>query len=176
MAETKTGMQQEETKSAQDMLGGLNWGDSKPQHEDKSEIAIHFATGHMKEFTGQDGKEYARISIPTEQEQGKSWPSFVLPRDMVKENEGGKSMWAKIPAEGKTTLSVSEATGVGEDGKKLFKTKYASIENKDLKKLMEASREQSQNRDSFKDKLEEKKAEVQPPAQGMGAQHKDQVL
>lgn len=85
-------------------------------------------------------------------------------------------MWAKIPAEGKTTLSMSVATGVFEDGRKLFKTKYATIENKDLKKLMEASREQSQNRDSFKEKLEEKKAEVKPPAQGMGAQHKDQVL
>ncbi len=175
MAETKTGMQLEETKSAQEMLGGLNWGDAKPQHEEKNDISIHFAAGHVKEFTGQDGKEYARISIPTEQEQGKSWPSFVLPKEMVRENEGGKSMWAKIAASGKTTLSMSIQTGAKEDGTKEFTTKYATIDNKDLKKMMEASREQSMGRESFKEKLAEKKTEVAPPAKAEKSAKREQA-
>ena len=177
MAETKTGMQQEENKDLGEMLGGLGWGDNKPTYEDKNEISIRFAKGMMKDFIAQDGKEYARISIPVEnQPEGKSWPSFVIPKDMIRENEGGKSMWAKLPANGKTTLSMNEITAVGEDGKNLYKTKYASVDNKNLKKLLDASREQSKGRDSFKEKLEEKKSEVKPPEKAVGAPKQEQAL
>ena len=129
MAETKTGMQQEENKDLGEMLGGLGWGDNKPTYEDKNEISIRFAKGMMKDFTAQDGKEYARISIPVEnQPEGKSWPSFVIPKDMIRENEGGKSMWAKLPANGKTTLSMNEnAFGLVADAMDDFMMRLANI-------------------------------------------------
>ena len=163
MAETKNEMMQEEKKDMGGMLEQLTWGDEKPARDDKDEISILVANGMVKEFTGQDEKEYARISIPMDSQEGKSWPSFVIPSDKLNVNESGKSMWAKISAKGKTTLSMSEQVGVKEDGSKEYKTKYASIDNKDLKKLLEASRDRSKDRESFKEKLEEKKEAVVVP-------------
>ena len=160
MAETKNEMMQEEKKDMSVMLDQLAWGDERPVREEKDEISILVANGMVKEFTGQDEKEYARISIPMDAPEGKSWPSFVIPSDKLNVNESGKSMWAKIPANGKTTLSMSEQVGVKEDGTKEYKTKYASIDNKDLKKLLEASRDRSKDRESFKEKLAEKKEAV----------------
>ena len=77
------------------------------------EISIKFGKGLAEPFTGKDGKEYMRILIPNQDKGDHTpWASFVLPAKSVHENKYGKGLWAKIPADGTTT--VTKAVQVGE--------------------------------------------------------------
>ena len=58
-------------------------------------------------------KEYMRILIPNQDKGDHTpWASFVLPAKSVHENKYGKGLWAKIPADGTTT--VTKAVQVAE--------------------------------------------------------------
>ena len=87
--------------------------DEKKQFE---ELTIKFGKGLAEDFTGKDGKAYKRILIPNADPADHSpWASFVLPAKAVHENQYGKGLWAKIPAEGHTTVTKPERTD-GIDG------------------------------------------------------------
>ena len=45
------------------------------------------------------------------------WASFVLPAKAVHQNQYGKGLWAKISADGHTTLTKPYMAGQSEDGK-----------------------------------------------------------
>ena len=80
----------------------------------KDVISIKFGKGLAEPFTAKDGKEFMRITIPNQDPADKTpWASFVLPAKAVHENQYGKGLWAKIPAEGTTT--VSKPTLQGQD-------------------------------------------------------------
>ena len=91
------------------------------EQEPKEELTIKFAKGVCSEpFMSKDGKELVRIKIPNADENDhRPWQSFVLGANQVHENQYGKGLWAKIPADGTTT--VTKAVQVGErDGKRLW--------------------------------------------------------
>ena len=47
-----------------------------------------------------------RIMIPNQDQSDKTpWASFVLPAKAVHENQYGKGLWAKIPADGTTVVT-----------------------------------------------------------------------
>ena len=86
------------------------------ERKEFEELTIKFGKGLAEDFTGKDGKAYKRILIPnTDPADHSPWASFVLPAKAVHENQYGKGLWAKIPAEGHTTVTKPERTD-GIDG------------------------------------------------------------
>ena len=116
------------------------------------EISIKFGKGLTEPFTGKDGKEYMRILIPNQDKGDHTpWVSFVLPDKSVHENKYGKGLWAKIPADGTTT--VTKAVQVGEqDGKRIWENQKTAVPNRELKARVEAYK--SRDRESARGKLD----------------------
>ena len=106
--------------------------------EDKiEEITLHFGKGTVEPFTAKDGREMLKIVIPNADPNDHSpWSSFVLPAKAVHENKFGKGLWAKIPADGSTTITTPFVAGQ-EDGKNIWKDEKTTISNRDLKARVE---------------------------------------
>lgn len=130
-----------------------------PQKEFK-EITLKFGKGCVgEEFQGKDGKAYKEILVPNpDKNDHRPWQTFVVRANHVHENQFGKGMWIKLPAQGHTTLRRSVVVGEKPDGKKEWGTEKATVSNAELKKMVEAYKERP--RESVKGRLEEKKAET----------------
>ena len=68
--------------------------------------------------------------------------SFVLPAKSVHENQFGKGLWAKIPAEGHTTVTKPERTD-GVDGEIVWENRKESVLNAELKEMVESYKTRS---------------------------------
>ena len=102
------------------------------------EITLHFGKGTVKPFTAKDGREMLKIVIPNaDRSDHTPWASFVLPAKAVHENQYGKGLWAKIPADGHTTLTKPYLAGQGEDGKNIWKDEKTTVSNRELKSMVE---------------------------------------
>ena len=62
---------------------------------------------------------------------------YVLPAKAVHENQYGKGLWAKIPADGHTTLTKPYLAGQSEDGKNIWKDEKTTVSNRELKSMVE---------------------------------------
>lgn len=147
-------------------------GADSPKKEFK-EITLKFGKGCVgEEFTGKDGKAYKEILVPNpDKNDHRPWQTFVVRANHVHENQFGKGMWIKLPAEGHTTLRRSVVIGKAADGSREWGTEKNSVSNADLKKMVEAYKERP--RESVKGRLEEKKAEVSEKKPAEKAQNKD---
>lgn len=147
-----------ETAEPKQDSGEQNKDAEKPE-KDFKEITLKFGKGCVGEpFTGKDGKEYVQILIPNaNQDDHRSWETFVARANHVHEDKFGKGMWLKLPAEGQTTLQRSVVVGENEDGKKEYGTEKRKVPNTELKKMVEFYKDKDKDRDSLKDKLSEKK-------------------
>ena len=89
-------------------------------YEQSEEITLHFGKGTVEPFTAKDGREMMKIVIHNEDRSDHTpWASFVLPVKAVHENQYGKGLWAKIPADGHTTLTKPYLAGQSEEGKNI---------------------------------------------------------
>ena len=106
---------------------------------EREEVTIKFARGLVSEpFMSKAGKELVRIQIPNQDPEDHSpWAEFVLPAKSVHENQYGKGLWAKIPADGVTTVSKPFLEGVGPDGKAKWNADKRSVPNRELKEMVE---------------------------------------
>ena len=106
---------------------------------EREEVTIKFARGLASEpFMSKAGKELVRIQIPNQDPEDHSpWAEFVLPAKSVHENQYGKGLWAKIPADGVTTVSKPFLEGVGPDGKAKWNANKRSVPNRELKEMVE---------------------------------------
>lgn len=131
--------------------------DEKKEFE---EITVKMGKGFVGEpFQGKDGKEYRQIKIPNQDKSDKSpWATFVVKSNSIHEDQFGKGMWVKLPAEGSTTVRKDNVVGQDEDGKNIYETTKEKVPNKDLKARVEFYKEN--DRESLKNKLSEKKEEV----------------
>ena len=117
-------------------------------------------------FTGKDGKEYKQILIPNKDANDHSpWATFVARSNAVHEDKFGKGMWMKLPADGHTTVRKDHCVGEGADGKKIWETEKTKVTNRELKGMVEfyktrGKEQEEKPRESLKDRLSEKKAEV----------------
>lgn len=143
-----------------------------PQKEFK-EITLKFGKGCVgEEFQGKDGKAYKEILVPNpDKNDHRPWQTFVVRANHVHENQFGKGMWIKLPAQGHTTLRRSVVVGEKPDGKKEWGTEKATVSNAELKKMVEAYKERP--RESVKGRLEEKKAETAAKKPAEQAQNKN---
>ena len=101
----------------------------------KEEITLHFGKGLCDFFTSKKGAEMARIKIANTPFD--SWPSFVVPARIVHDNRFGKGLWMKLPADGKTTLTIAKKV-TGEDGLEKWQDKKRSVDNRKHKEMVES--------------------------------------
>ena len=123
-----------------------NYGDAatmgaagNENREPMEEITIKFAKGLVGEpFVSRDGTELVRISIPNSDPKDHApWQEFVLASKQVHENKFGKGMWAKIPAEGHTTVSRPFLAGQDETGRNIWEKRLRVVSNRELKEMVE---------------------------------------
>ena len=100
-------------------------------------IKITFSRKLAKPFTSKGGKEMVAISIPNQDADDKRpWEEFVLPIQMLhSDHYGSKTLWAKIPEDGSTTLTRSIKPA--EDGGS-WTREERTVDNKTLKSMVEA--------------------------------------
>ncbi len=100
-------------------------------------IKITFSRKLAKPFTSKGGKEMVAISIPNQDADDKRpWEEFVLPIQMLhSDHYGSKTLWAKIPEDGSTTLtrSIKPAEDSG-----AWTREERTVDNKTLKSMVEA--------------------------------------
>ena len=107
--------------------------------EKREEVTIKFGKGLAEPFTAKDGREFTRIMIPNQDQSDKTpWASFVLPAKAVHENQYGKGLWAKIPADGHTTVSRPFLAGQDEKGRNIWDNVKTNVPNRELKSMVEA--------------------------------------
>ena len=124
----------------------------------QEEVTIKFGKGLAEPFQSKDGREFMKIRIPNQDPADKTpWASFVLPAKAVHENQYGKGLWAKIPADGSTT--VTKPVQVGEaDGKRIWEDQKTAVPNRELKARVEAYK--SRDRESALGKLDQLTSQV----------------
>lgn len=127
----------------------------------REEVTIKFGKGLAEPFTSKDGKEFMRITVPNQDPADKTpWASFVLPAKAVHENQYGKGLWAKIPAEGKTTVTKPTLMGQDETGKNIWQDVKTDVPNGDLKAMVESYKTRdpqektAEHRESAREKLD----------------------
>ena len=107
--------------------------------EKREEVTIKFGKGLAEPFTAKDGREFTRIMIPNQDPADKTpWASFVLPTKNVHENQYGKGLWAKIPADGTTVVTKPVLKGQDENGKNIWEDQKTKVPNTELKGMVEA--------------------------------------
>ena len=110
--------------------------------QERKELTIKFSRKLARLFTGKDGTEYAAIAIPNaDSDDKRAWEEFVLPAERVHDDYfGSKSLWAKIPEDGTTTLSRSVKPEI-EGGE--WTKKERSVDNVTLKSMVEAYKQKN---------------------------------
>ena len=114
-------------------------GDGKTAEapEKPEEVTIKFGKGLAEPFTAKDGREFTRIMIPNQDPADKTpWASFVLPSKAVHENQYGKGLWAKIPADGTTVVTKPVLVGQDEAGKNVWEDQKTKVPNRELKGMV----------------------------------------
>ena len=135
--------------------------DTAREAAQREEVTIKFGKGLAEPFTSKDGKEFMRITVPNQDPADKTpWASFVLPTKAVHENQYGKGLWAKIPADGKTTVTKPTLMGQDEAGKNVWQDVKTDVPNRDLKAMVESYKTRApqektaEHRESARDKLD----------------------
>ena len=114
-----------------------NTAGQEPEQQPVETLTIKFSRKLARAFTSKGGKDMVAIKIPNADPEDKSaWEEFVLPVKMVhSDHYGSKTLWAKIPADGSTTLSRSIKPST-EDG--TWEREERTVDNKTLKSMIEA--------------------------------------
>lgn len=142
----------------------MEHGETSRQSRD--EVTIKFGKGLVGDpFTSKNGKQLVKIHIPNpDPVDTRPWESFVISPKMIHENQFGKGVWMKLPADGITRLSHSVRTGVDASGRPTWGRETREVANTDLKRLMEAYKDRP--RGSVLSDLSERKetaAAAKPP-------------
>ena len=127
----------------------------------QEEVTIKFGKGLAEPFQSKDGREFLRISIPNQDPADKTpWASFVLPSKAVHENQYGKGLWAKIPADGTTVVTKHTLQGQDDKGKNIWQDVKTQVPKTELKAMVEAYKtrapqtKETQPRESAREKLD----------------------
>ena len=135
--------------------------DTAKEAAQREEVTIKFGKGLAEPFTSKDGKEFMRITVPNQDPADKTpWASFVLAAKAVHENQYGKGLWAKIPADGKTTVTKPTLMGQDDAGKNVWQDVKTDVPNRDLKAMVESyktrapQQKAAEHRESARDKLD----------------------
>ena len=135
--------------------------DTARESAQREEVTIKFGKGLAEPFNSKDGKEFMRITIPNQDPADKTpWASFVLPAKAVHENQYGKGLWAKIPADGSTVVTKPTLQGQDDKGKNIWQDVKTQVPNTELKAMVESYKTRApqekavEHRESARDKLD----------------------
>ncbi|MBO4864177.1 MAG: hypothetical protein J5517_07415 [Eubacterium sp.] len=148
-------------KELMDILEGKDEKTAEAEKKEFKEITLKFGKGLVgDEFQGKDGNSYRQIMIPPNEETKQPWQTFVVKSNQVHENQFGKGMWCKLPAEGSTTVTKSVAKGVDEQGKTIWENEKRKVPNTELKSMVEAykNKDKSQETEQTLDKGQSKES------------------
>lgn len=130
------------------------------------EITIKFGKGLVGEpFISKNDKELVEVKIPNVDQEDKSpWASFVISPKMIHDNQFGKGVWMKVPADDTFRIGKPYLEGQNEEGKNIWKKAFKVISAKELKALMESYKTRGERGDGAKTSvmgsLGEKKEQV----------------
>ena len=166
-------------KELMDILEGKDEKTAEAEKKEFKEITLKFGKGLVgDEFQGKDGNSYRQIMIPPNEETKQPWQTFVVKSNQVHENQFGKGMWCKLPADGSTTVTKSVAKGVDEQGKTIWENEKRKVPNTELTSMVEAykNKDRSQEAEQAVDKGQSKENtqakindEVKDKSQGKGS-------
>lgn len=113
--------------------------------EQRNEITVKFAKGLLGDpFMAKNGKECVRISIPNSNPEDKRpWAYIVTASNHVHENQFGKGVWMKIPADGQMKVFRSEITGQTPEGKNTYNRSEQTVANREIKSMLESYKTRS---------------------------------
>lgn len=135
---------------------------ARDKEQDKSAtVTLKMAKGVVGEpFQGKDGNEYRQVKIPNKDENDKSpWSTFVVKSNQIHEDQFGKGMWVKLPAEGTTTVKKDQLVGEA-DGKPQYETTEKKVPNTELKAMVEFYKDRSVEQEKAIEKASEKTTEI----------------
>ena len=137
-------------------VNSSDFAEEAPKDENEfKEVTIKFSPKLATKFEGKDGKSYYEIKLPNLSEDDKTpWSHFVLPEKAVHEDQYSAKdrLWAKLPADGTTTLRRSVKTDeIGPDGKAVYKDEELKLKNQTIAKLMDPRTRQKINQADRKD-------------------------
>ena len=121
----------------------------------REELTIKFAKGLAEAFVSKEEKGFIRIRIPNQDPEDKTpWASFVLPEKAVHENQYGKGLWAKIPAEGTTIITKPTQNGWDDKGRIIWQNVKTQVPNRELKAMVETYKSKApQAKESAQERL-----------------------
>ena len=127
----------------------------------QEEVTIKFGKGLAEPFQSKDGREFMRITIPNQDPADKTpWARFVLPAKAMHENQYGKGLWAKIPADGMTVVTKPTLQGQDDNGKNIWEDVKTQVPNTELKAMVESYKtrelqgKETQPRESARENLD----------------------
>ena len=114
----------------------------EPEQQPVETLTIKFSRKLARPFTSKSGKDMVAIKIPNADPEDKNaWEEFVLPVKMVhSDHYGSKTLWAKLPTDGSTTLTRSIKPSSEEDG---WTKEERTVDNKTLKSMVEAYKQKN---------------------------------
>ena len=125
------------------------------------EITLKFGKGCVgDEFQGKDGNTYRQIMIPPNEEVKQPWQTFVVKANQVHENQYGKGLWAKIPADGSTVVTKPSLQGQDDKAKNIWQDVKTQVPNTEPKAMVKSYKtrapqaKETQPRESAREKLD----------------------
>ncbi len=99
------------------MANGEEFGGSPPE-----EVTIKFGKGLVGDpFVSKNGKELVEVKIPNVDPNDKTpWASFVISPKMIHDNQFGKGVWMKLPADDSIKIGKPYLEGQNEEGKNIL--------------------------------------------------------
>ena len=136
-------------------------GTESPDNTEEIVSEPEASSGILVIYFSRTGEQYMRISIPNQDPADKTpWASFVLPAKAVHENQYGKGLWAKIPADGATVVTKPTLQGKDDKGKNIWQDVKTHVPNTELKAMVESYKtrapqtKETQPRESAMEKLD----------------------
>ncbi len=112
----------------------------------KAEVTIKFGKGLVGEpFTTRNRKEVVEVKIPNRDGDTRPWESFIISPKMIHDNQFGKGIWMKLPADGTTKVSRSVLDGQDENGKNIWRRESREVSNVELKSMLESYKEKKKD-------------------------------
>ena len=113
---------------------------------EKKEITLKFGKGLVRNFSGKDGTEWAKVLIPNEKpEDHTPWMFFVVKAEQIHPNRYGKGMWMKLPADGNTTVTgyIAQEGKTTKDGRQAYTEEKLKVSNQNLKEIVESYKQKA---------------------------------
>lgn len=134
---------------------------NRSNYPERREITLKFSKSCVKDtFVAKDGKTYAEIIIPNNED--KPWSKFAIPENRVHDDKyNEKVKWIKLPESGETTVRQAVERGRDEAGNVIWGREDVEVSNTELKAMVEFYKDDPE-RENPEKSVPDKEAEKMP--------------